>query len=519
MSHNRPFQDRRHFLKQVGNGMMIAGIGPMLAADCGFAPEWLSDDDGRFDFGNSGPLVSMMQETEPAALQGILVAQLNSGKTNLQQLIKAAALANAETFGGEDYVGYHAEMALVPALRMSELMPPERQSLPVLKVLYRNTDRIQNVGGKNKVTLRPLESNLPPVKNLDQKLVQATRDCMGDRADELFVQTQSLPLAEKLSILLPLIEDDIDVHRFVLAHRAVELVDIVGDQHAQMMLRQCVRHCVHVEKGRIEKGRSESPIRKLLPKLMDQYKLDSIELGDRDPGVGWVRDTSEQIYQRNKFEASELVAGALADGISPEVVGETITLAANQLVLRQGPEQWRTHGASAGVHGTDAANAWRNIIRQSAPRHQAAGLIVSAFHTAKYIPFEHEPYPTELHREKVKAETASELLGVAEEAIRANDQPTAAAAVYIYGENGFAAQPVFNLMLKYAVSEDGRLHAEKYFHTVREEFASTRPELRWRHLVALGRVTASAFGYSGQDEKGYRAPGYEDACKLLGVKT
>jgi hypothetical protein len=49
-------------------------------------------------------------------------------------------------------------------------------------------------------------------------------------------------------------------------------------------------------------------------------------------------------------------------------------------------------------------------------------------------------------------------------------------------------------MLRYAVSEDGALHAEKYSRTVSEEFASTRPAYRWRQLVALARVTASEYG-------------------------
>ena len=52
---------------------------------------------------------------------------------------------------------------------------------------------------------------------------------------------------------------------------------------------------------------------------------------------------------------------ALADGISPEVVGEAISLASNMLVLKQGPENWRTHGDSSGVHSSDATNAWRNM--------------------------------------------------------------------------------------------------------------------------------------------------------------
>jgi hypothetical protein len=49
-------------------------------------------------------------------------------------------------------------------------------------------------------------------------------------------------------------------------------------------------------------------------------------------------------------------------------------------------------------------------------------------------------------------------------------------------------------MLSYAVSEDGALHAEKYYRTASEEFYRTRPAFRWRQLAALARVTASEFG-------------------------
>jgi hypothetical protein len=68
---------------------------------------------------------------------------------------------------------------------------------------------------------------------------------------------------------------------------------------------------------------------------------------------------------------------------------------------------------------------------------------------------------------------------------------------------------VFDLMLRYAVSEDGALHAGKYYRTVSEEFAAHRPAFRWRQLVALARVTAS--------EHGFPAPGYQEACQLLRV--
>ena len=42
-----------------------------------------------------------------------------------------------------------------------------------------------------------------------------------------------------------------------------------------------------------------------------------------------------------------------------------------------------------------------------------------------------------------------------------------------------------------------------------EEFTATRPAFRWRQMIALARVTASEYGYA--------APGYKQACELLGV--
>ena len=61
------------------------------------------------------------------------------------------------------------------------------------------------------------------------------------------------------------------------------------------------------------------------------------------------------------------------------------------------------------------------------------------------------------------------------------------------------------------------LFADLSDHTVREEFRTTRPAFRWRQVVGLARVTTSAYGYNREDEHGFRAAGYAQACKLLGV--
>ena len=151
-------------------------------------------------------------------------------------------------------------------------------------------------------------------------------------------------------------------------------------------------------------------------------------------------------------------------------------------MLRQGADKWRTHGDSAGVHSSDATNAWRNMARVADPNYAISGLIVAAYHAGiQSPPFQTPAYPTDAHRGLVKQRrSGGQLLAEAEDAIRNNDQGRAAAAIQIYGEDGHAVQPVFDLMLKYAVSEDGRLHGEKYYHTVREEYRTIRPAFRWR---------------------------------------
>src|SRR5262249_40392422 len=138
---------RREFLGNVGLGMLVASVGFGTAFDMGLTSACADEDGGgeRLAFGEFEPLVSLMQETAVRDLVPVLVEKLRAG-TELKQLVAAAALANARTFGGEDYVGFHTLMALAPAYHMARELPEDRRALPVLKVLYRNTNRIQEHG-------------------------------------------------------------------------------------------------------------------------------------------------------------------------------------------------------------------------------------------------------------------------------------------------------------------------------------------------------------------------------------
>ena len=107
---------RRTFVMGLGGGLAATGLAGSLAARAtGSAPLFASD---ALHFGALEPLVDAMQRTAPDELQRKLVRELDRG-TELRTLIAAGALANARTFGGHDYVGYHCAMALHPACRCS----------------------------------------------------------------------------------------------------------------------------------------------------------------------------------------------------------------------------------------------------------------------------------------------------------------------------------------------------------------------------------------------------------------
>jgi hypothetical protein len=505
---------RRQFLANVGQGMLIASIGPTMASSLGVSPVFAASESDRLTFGDREPLVGLLQDTPADKLLPILVTKLQSG-TELRDLVAAAALANARTFGGHNYDGYHAFMALAPAFQMSQESPSDRRALPVLKVVYRNSKFIQSFGGRANEKLHHIHDDHDATVT---PLQASTRKADLVAAENTLAAVARNSIADAFNQVQHSVQDDIDVHRVVLAWRAWETLDLTGKDAALTLLRQSVRFCVDSERAQKKRNSPEPGIRAALPKLLDQYRLLSRSPGNRKADDGWIENLCQTMYASNREQAADAVAAALADGFAPEDIAEAMSLAANRLVLRdpgrdrasEGKPVGSIHGASVGVHACDSANAWRNIAKVSDRRNAVASLIVGAYHTAGQAGYAaRAPLPWADHLEAVRSKDADALLSEAEAAIKARDQARTCAIVQRYGELGHAAQPVFQLLLRFATSEDGALHAEKYYRTVVEEFGTTRQAFRWRHLVGLARVSASEYGFP--------APGYAEACALLKV--
>jgi len=354
---------RREFLGEVGRGMLVASLGSTLAQDLGLSSSSFAQEAGkRLTFGPLEPLATLMEQTPADQLLRIVVEQVKKG-ADLKQLIAGAALANARAFGGQDYDGYHAIMALAPAYQMSAELPEAQRALPVLKVLYRNTNHIQHSGSCSHEAMHALEvADASAEDSRAGKLVEATRHADMAAAERVFAAETRRSIDDAYNDLQHVIQDNVDVHRVVLSWRAWVLLDFTGKEHAHTLLRQSVRYCVDAEQN-VRKYKTAEPLRTLLPTLLEGHGLMSRKLGDKQPDDRAVDQLAMTIYGASREKAAEAVALALADGWSSEAIGEAISIAANRLVLcdpgRQKDDspakpKGSVHGASVGVHACDA---------------------------------------------------------------------------------------------------------------------------------------------------------------------
>ncbi len=501
---------RRQFLAELGSGTLIAAVGSTAALDLGLATAAaVESEPARLTFGPLEKLVAVMQETPADKIVSAVVEELKRGTTP-RQLVAAAALANARTFGGEDYVGFHTLMALAPAYHLSRGLPAALQPLPIIKVIYRNASRIQECGGASHEVLRPVApATLSPGQPGGEALLEQVRGKDMPAAERTFAALAARGPEEALNDVLFAVQDNTEVHRTVLPYRSWDLLSLIGMEHAHTLLRQSVHYCVKSERDWKHTAESDKP-RTLLPKLLDQYRLIGKPSGQRQADDAWVEHLSRTIFEGSAEQAADAAAAALAEGMSADAIGEAISLAANQLVLRDAGRTPReaqpnkpvgsVHGDSIGVHACDSANAWRNLARVSNPRNNAACLILGAYQVAfdrvnrggDFLHWSARPLAADL--EPLRESRPNVLLDQLDTAVRSNDQSHACAVTYRLGELDQSSQSVFDRLRSYAVSEDGALHAEKYYQTVTEEFAATRRVFRWRQLVALARVTASEYG-------------------------
>src|SRR5207247_7899231 len=144
---------------------------------------------------------------------------------------------------GQDYNAVHIVSARFPSYAIALARPEKERPLPVLKVLYRTSTHIHGARCANEDHLAKVEpAQLDDRKSPGEQLREATRAGKPDQAEKIFASLRGTPEQTYDDVQL-LVQDDLNVHRVVLAWRAWEVLDFIGKDQARDMLRQTVRFC------------------------------------------------------------------------------------------------------------------------------------------------------------------------------------------------------------------------------------------------------------------------------------
>src|SRR5204862_7166018 len=122
-------------------------------------------------------------------------------------------------------------------------------------------------------------------------------------------------------------------------YRAWDLLGLIGREQAHTLLRQSVHYCVKNESTGRSAGLEEA--RSVLPKMLDEYHLLGRAPGTREAEDKWIDEMSQTIFRSTPRQAADAAASALAEGVNPAHLGEAISLAASQLVLRAAGRRFR----------------------------------------------------------------------------------------------------------------------------------------------------------------------------------
>jgi hypothetical protein len=251
-----------------------------------------------------------------------------------------------------------------------------------------------------------------------------------------------------------------------------------------------------------------------------QRLLDKHELLERDlrseagaDETAAITALADDIGRRNQFaEIPEMLARALGNGMSTEGVGEALSVGGSTLFLRS------QTGNPMDVHINTGANTRRYLLRQHELSRRTKLEALLVWHTGPEVRMAERMLASELQPEPERVaslpfRTQDELLEEIDAFIgrlpvgerlpagnlstwRSTDEVKQVAALaQQYANCGYEPEPLITMLGKIACRDNfTEMHAFKHHQATYEEFHTTRPSLRWRHLVAAVQAAAISHG-------------------------
>ena len=458
------------------------------------------------------PLVQFIEETTPERIVAATHDKLTAG-TPVKDMLLASALAvvrSSDLPPGHHGGPLHPLAGLHAVRNISARLSGEYAKLPV----------IQNVTVANKHIHSPamgpfLLVDAQPVSENDDvdATVKAFRTAVSrgvyNACDHyfLYLLERRSPM-QMLELLLEvgIAKNQLDDHYFLFPVFTWRALEYFGWEYAKYIGRAPVRYVT----------RPTAPATLAdVDELIRKHELLERDLRAQtgEDETAAITALADQIGRCNDLnEIPEMLAQALADGVSLEGVGEGLSVGGSTLFLRS------QTGNPMDVHINTGANTRRYLLRQPDLSRRIKLQALLVWHTGPEVRMVQRMLARELQPEPERVaslpfRTQDELLDEIESFIgrlpvgerlpaanlatwRSTDEVKQVAALaQQYADRGYAPEPLIAAIGKIACRDNfTEMHAFKHHQATYEEFYATRPSLRWRHLVAAVQAAAISHG-------------------------
>lgn len=478
-------------------------------------------------------LVHFVEETDPAEMLSATVAKLQAGVSS-RDLLAGAALAVARSTDlppGHHGGPVHPLSGIHAVYHLSERLTGDLQFVPVVQNVVLANRHIHHpaMGPFLMPEMQPLAASaLPetaynggtpgrvPHQWLDEHhMIAATKESFlkargfaGLAEHHLLWLLPRIPRGDLLDLLLTdaIPKNEVDDHYLLFPTFTWRAVEMLGWDYAPILLRPAARYATRppappavdwYEALFQEYGLLDRPLRQTTG---PEETAAVLALGD---AIGACNDYAH---------IPPLLGRALADGLSLEGCGESLSIGAATLYLRS------AKGNPMDVHLHTGVNTRRYLLRPDSGlnlRHKL--MLLMNWHTgpevrntAALLAPTPDPDPARVaalpHRDQdtlleaivdsIHAQPHIDLLGVSIGQLQAAPEVQETVSLtQQYANLDYDPHALF-LRLGEVACQDNftEMHAYKHHQAAYEEFYSTRGVARWRHLVSAAKAAAISHG-------------------------
>ena len=495
-------------------------------------------------------LVRFVEESDPRVIVEQTLEKLRNG-TSAAQMIRANSLAVVRStevppqhHGGplHPVCGVHAvhrvaqrlagELSYLPILQHTAVCNHHVNSPHMGPYVMAEIDPIEGAPSSVEsfhVSEEALTEGLAPAAKAATHGIEATKGAFhkslrameAPAAEHYFLWLLNhLSPGESLDQLLPLAiaRNGMDDHNFIYPVYTARALDWLGWEWASVLARPAVRY------------QARRPSR-LLPKmfdfaeveaLLDTYKLLEIDIQEESTPAETTRigELGLQMGRTKKYLGNiELMAEALASGLSLEGAGEALSIAAAAAYLST------SYGNPMDSHLHTGTNNRRYLLSQNGVslRNKLLGLLTGftgpeVLLAERLLNWESNlapnisaSLPDRGQEELLDAITDSiegqpwldwRQIGVAM-TVAPDEVRNSIALARQYSDKGYDPRAYFDRLAEIACRDDfTEMHSLKHFQAIADEYYSTREPFRWLHMVSAAK--SAAVIHAGKEHSVYR---------------